>query len=446
MTNEIQEIEFKKTAGHQTGRSEEVQHIIERMPTKFGLWVSLLVCGLVLLLLILGWVISYPDIVTGEITINAQQAPVKLVSTYPGKIKLLTQTQKDVKAGDYIAYIQNPAKITDVALLKKQLNTFDPVGYFENPSYQYPSDLVLGELTAKYFNFLGVTQEVYLYKRDNLYLKQIAGLQALLRQQNQSLSAIKEQLQYNQKSVQLNSKFYHRDSILYQKNFEPEAEYDKARINYLNVLQNYSSAKEQLILMKEKIDDTKNQLAQLEIKVRESETQLKLSLNSAYNDLFDNVRTWEQKYVFIAPFSGKVQFLRFWNQDQFVQPGDEMFTIIPKQNKMIGQCILPANGAGKVRLGQEVIIKLENYPYHEFGYVKGIVGEISQTTNSSKTKDLGNIATYLIAVNLPDQLKTNFGTQLDFKFELKGTAEIVTNNRRLGSRFFDNLRKTTEKN
>ncbi len=426
-------------------RSEEVQHIIERMPTRFGFWVSMLVIGLVVLMLISGWVISYPDIVVGEITVSAQQAPVKLISGSVGKLKLLTQTQQPVNAGDYVAYLQNAAKTTDVLLLKSRLAVFNPPKYFDDPQQVFQSDLTLGELTIKYFNFVSATQDVYFYKKDNLFLKQRAGLQTLLNQQNQSLAATKEQLQFNQKSVALNAKFYHRDSVLFQKGFEPEADFDKTRISYLNVLQNYNSTKQQLIVINEKIDDTKNQLAQLDIKIREKEIQLKLNLNATYNDLVDNIKLWEQKYVFIAPFNGKVQFLRFWNNDQFVQPGDEMFTIIPRQNKVIGQCILPATGAGKVKIGQEVIVKLENYPYKEFGYLKGIVSNVSLTTNITKTKDQGLVNNYLVSVDLVNQLKTNFGTQLDFKSELKGTAEIVTRSRRLGSRLFDNVTQATSR-
>jgi hypothetical protein len=37
-------------------------------------------------------------------------------------------------------------------------------------------------------------------------------------------------------------------------------------------------------------------------------------------------------------------------------------------------------------------------------------------------------------------LKTNYGVELNFHAEAKGTAEIITEDRRLIERFFDNLR------
>lgn len=427
-------------------RSEEVEHIIEKMPTKFGLWVTVLVGGLVLLMVIFGWVIDYPDIVTGEITINAQQAPIKLISANVGKITLLSRNQQQASAGEYIAYLQNAASIPDVLLLKKQLSSFNPTRYLNNPVTTFSSTLTLGELTAKYFNFLGATQDAYLYKNDNLLFKQKAELEAMLIQEKQSLLTIQQQLDLGQKNVQLNSKFYRRDSILFQKNFEPEADFDKARISYLNVLQGYNNTRQEFLAIKERLNNTQSQLEQVDTKIHQKEIQVAVNLNSAFNDLLDNIKMWEQKYVFIAPLNGRVQFLRFWYSDQFVQPGDEMFTIVPKQDKIIGQCILPAHGAGKVKIGQEVIIKLDNYPYREFGSIKGKVSNISLTTNILKTKEQNSINNYLVMVEMPNQLKTNYGSQLEFKFELKGVAEIVTEQRRLGSRLFDNLKQSTERN
>jgi hypothetical protein len=74
------------------------------------------------------------------------------------------------------------------------------------------------------------------------------------------------------------------------------------------------------------------------------------------------------------------------------------------------------------------------------------VSNISLTTGIIKTKDQGSINNYLITIDMADQLKTNFGTRLGYKFELKGVAEIITEHRRLGSRLFDNLKVINERN
>ena len=110
------------------------------------------------------------------------------------------------------------------------------------------------------------------------------------------------------------------------------------------------------------------------------------------------------------------------------------------ENEILGQVQLPAEGAGKIKNGCDVIIKLDNYPYMEYGSVKGKVKSISLTTNKNKTADKNEIDTYLVLVELPEELSTNYGSKLEFKYELKGTADIIANNRRLVERLFDNLK------
>ena len=53
--------------------------------------------------------------------------------------------------------------------------------------------------------------------------------------------------------------------------------------------------------------------------------------------------------------------------------------------------------------------------------------------------------TYMLLVDFPNQLKTNYGTNLAFKTEAKGSAEIITNDRRLIQRLFDNLKYVLKK-
>ncbi|AYD46704.1 HlyD family efflux transporter periplasmic adaptor subunit [Arachidicoccus soli] len=66
--------------------------------------------------------------------------------------------------------------------------------------------------------------------------------------------------------------------------------------------------------------------------------------------LKDNINTWGQNYTFKAPFTGKVQFLGFWTNGQFIQSGQSVFTVISENKQIYGQVILPAaSGAGKVK-------------------------------------------------------------------------------------------------
>ncbi|MNT44757.1 hypothetical protein D3C72_1812980 [compost metagenome] len=111
---------------------------------------------------------------------------------------------------------------------------------------------------------------------------------------------------------------------------------------------------------------------------------------------------------------------------------------------MFGQLAIPSQGSGKIEEGQEVIVKLDNFPYNEYGSVTGKVKSISLTASTTKMEK-NEIDTYQILVDFPNQLKTNYGTTLNVKAESKGTAEIITNDRRLIQRLFDNLKFVIKK-
>ena len=68
---------------------------------------------------------------------------------------------------------------------------------------------------------------------------------------------------------------------------------------------------------------------------------MSLELISSYNDLLDNIKSWEQKYVLKAPMNGRVEFLKFLTDNQFIQAGEEIFSIVPEKNTILGQMLLP---------------------------------------------------------------------------------------------------------
>ncbi len=410
-------------------RTEEVQQIISRMPTRFGFVISLIVVFLFVLFFLFGWAVRYPDIVTGQITINANSAPLKLIANSNGKLKLLgIKTMDNVKEGELIAFIDNPTNPKSIIQLVQRL----------------PKSFSLGELNSKYYLFINALQEYSNYEEDRLYDKQSKNFKELYKEQLKSINSENVKVQMAEKSLNYAHKFYSRDSILLLKQVISESEMDKSQMSYLsskNALQNSIS---NLINAKQSAQQTKNRIQELAIQIPEKEQELRISLVSAYNDLIDNIKAWEQKYVFKAQMSGKVQFLKFYHQDQFLQAGEEVFTIVPKEDEAFGQVILPAQGSGKIKIGQEVIVKLDNFPHLEYGSITGVVKSISLTTNTVKTEK-SQLDTYMVLVTFPDQLKTNYGTKLDFKAEAKGTAEIITNDRRLIERLFDNLKYVVKK-
>jgi len=137
--------------------------------------------------------------------------------------------------------------------------------------------------------------------------------------------------------------------------------------------------------------------------------------------------------LFKSNIEGEVSFMKIWSKNQTVNLGDFVFTVIPKNHSSyVCKLQAPVLNSGKVKVGQDVNIRLINYPDNEFGILKGKVKDISLVPNIE--------GLYLIDVELPKKLITTHGKEIEFKQEMEGIAEIITEDLRLIERFFYQLK------
>jgi len=423
-------------------QTEEVDDIIQRMPNTFARNTTLLVWLIIILLVFFGSVIKYPDIVVGDVTISAEQAPLQIVAIQNGNLKLNhIQSQDSVEAGGLLAWIDGAVKPSEVKEIKNQMDLIVlPLKNARAVYNQLPKNLHLGELTLPYLSFLTSLSQISDYQDHKMYDQHAGALSKILVEQDTALKTLQEKENLNRESLRLSDAFLRRDSLLLVKRFISQAEYEQSKMTHLMAEDQFKSSVRNSSSIREQISNTNNSIQQNKIARIEKELQLNLELLTAYNNLIDKINNWEKQYTLISPISGKVQFLKFWNNNQFVQTGEPIFSIIPDKSSVLGKVVLPVQGAGKVQIGQKVIVKMADYPYMEYGYVEARVNSMSLI---SSPVNLGNGKTsdsYLVTLAFPEGLNTNYGTSLNFRFEAKGTAEIITRDRRLIERFFDNLK------
>ena len=308
----------------------------------------------------------------------------------------------------------------------------------------FPDKMSLGEINSQYYAFLAALKAWCDYMSRNVYEKQkdniAAGIQwkkEIVDEAEEARKAAKDRMDVAQKWLKRYTSLDRQQIATY------EYETDQVKNNYLTTVQEVQNINREISSTRMQITEAYHQLEQLKIEQKEKERNLQVELLSTYQSLRSNIAAWEQKYVLKAPFDGRVEFLKFIADGQFVEAGESIFGIIPKENHIYGQVLLPASGAGKVKQDSKVVIKLENYPYMEYGYIEGYVSSISLVTQTQKTEK-STVETYLINVELPNGLTTNYEEVLDFKYELGGTADMIVKDRRLIERLFDNLRYRTK--
>ncbi len=435
--------DLKKTAQ----RTEEVRDIIDRMPHRTGKIVAIVVAGLCTLLLLFGWLIEYPETVSGAISITARQAPVRLVSNISGKLHLLKNDGDLLHESDIIAMMDNPANLQDMLVTEHFLAKckFDSL-ISDLTNVQLPEITALGELSSVYFTFCDALEKMKQYNDSQLYEKKQDGLKSQLRSQIQLFQYNREQIKTREQSLKIAKKSMRRDSLLFRSSAIAELDLDRSSVSYLGAQENTQALNKEDANYQLQMSETRHQIQLLRIEQQETEQKLKMNLIIGYNELGNSIRQWKQRYLFIAPFAGSLEYLNFWRENEFLSAGTEAFSVLPADNHLLGQVYLPSSGAGKVKPGQKVIVKLDNYPYMEYGAIDGQVQSISMLSNKTEVVAGQNkILTYQVTVDLPQQLTTNYGATLDFRYEIKGVAEIITKPRKLIERLFDNLKYVASK-
>ena len=430
MSNKIEDIEL---------RSEEVQEILSRVPNWMIRWGNTLFLLLIVMLLLLSWFIKYPDVITSDAIITTKIPPQKEFARTTGKIDtLFVKDTQIVFDNQPLAIIENTANYKDVFFLKSIIDTIK----VQKENFSFPINkipiLFLGDIESSYDLFENNYINYILNKELDPFSNEAIANKITTSELNRRLINMQSQKTLNKRELEFNQKDLERSKSLFDKGVISEKEYEIKQLEYLQAERNYKNITVSISQIRESISNSKKTSKGTEIsRIREEMTLLKNTIQS-FNQLKKSIKDWEMQYVLSSKMDGKVSFLNYWSQNQTVSQGDLVFTIIPnKSSSFIAKLRTPAQNLGKVRIGQMVNIKLQNYPDYEFGVLKGTVKNISEISNKE--------GFYTIDVALPTKLITTYNKEIDFKQEMRGTAEVITEDLRLIQRFFYQFSKVIER-
>ncbi len=420
-------------------RSEEVQEILTKVPHWMIRWGNVLFLGLILMLLGISWFVKYPDIITSEALITTQIPPQKEYSKITGKLDvLLVEDNQEVKKNEPLAIIENTANHEDVFELKSIIDTVK----INNQSFHFPIDslplLFLGEIESQYALFENSYIQYQLNKELRPFSNEALANRYSISELNRRLNNLQSQKDINKTELTFKEKDLNRNKSLFEKGVISAQDYENKQLEYAQAERNHQNFESSISQIREAISNAHKTSKGTEInRVKEEMTLLKNVIQS-FNQLKKAIKDWEYLYVLQSNIDGKVSFLNVWNTNQTVNQGDLVFTIIASENSsFIAKLKTPAQNSGKIKIGQTVNIKLENYPDTEFGVLNGTVKNISLVPN--------NNGLYLIDVDIPEKLITSYNKEIEFKQEMIGSAEIITEDLRLIERFFYQFREVLKR-
>ena len=432
---------MEETTVDENIKSEEVQAIIDRMPTKWAKYVALITGILISLIIVSGFIISYPDTVDGQILVTANIAPVRLVANTSGQLRLIKQNKNMLHEGDVIAFIESGVNYKDVLLLDSLLKPYIPG---VDSAVVFPFSLALGEIASAYNAFVIAKKEYERIKTTDIY----KTIRMILNRQIEADEAViinmAHEFTLKEQIIEGSSEQLDKDEQLLLIKAITGDEYEEKRQQHLSKEESFLNLKSSLLAKQSEINKNYLEIQRSELEEKESTEKALSELMSATNNLTNMIRLWKEKYLLVSPFDGELEYLGFWRENSFIQSGQELFSIIPDENDVVGEVMIPSTGAGKVETGQIANVKINKFPYDEYGLLKGRVETLSRISNRIETRE-GAGEAYQVIISFPKGFVTNFGIPLALDFESKGTVEIIIKPKRLIERLFDNLKAKTEK-
>lgn len=410
---------------------EQIQYLLGNPPSWMMHYGISVMAGVFLMLLALSYFVHYPDIIGAKVVLTTANPPIRIMARSGGRVaELLVSDKQAVETGQVLAVMENTAQWRDVLRLESWLDKPETL----------PTHLRLGELQSSYSIFSQHWKDMDYFTRHNGVTERIG----YLRQQITGLENIGANLQKQMGTMReefvLATKTYQRQQQLHRDKIIADKEFEASEAQYLSQKRQLESAEAAALQNQMQTKLLQGQINDLQQGKSDNQNEKELALAEDIQRLHSAIAEWKQSFLITAPIAGRVSFSKIWSAQQPVNAGEELLAIVPStayaENavSIIGKATIPALNSGKIAPGQRAIIRLDGYPAQQYGIVETTVTSISLLPQKGE-KD----AEYLLDLHLTDSLLTSYNKVIPFRQEMTGQLRIITEDRRVIDRIFDNL-------
>lgn len=416
-------------------RSEEVQEILSAPPTWMLKWGTTIIFFAILLLLFFAWLIKYPDVVVGQVKITTANPPVQLLSYTSGKIISLNKKDNEkINKDETIAIIENLLTETTSKALQKYIDSVKVSLRTRNVPLPVTDTLIiLGELQPEFSKLSGLVKTFNRHIADPFFEKNINNLQAQINQYNKLTALSTAQINLSMQELENVQTQYKANKKLYENGTISKFDFMSEESKYIIAQRQVSDLEKNKIQNVIALTEYEKQLSELQFQHDDKLIETAFSLYEEINTLKNQLQQWEQQYVIKAPFSGIVSYLNSWAINKYIKQGEGLFTIVPDDKQYIGLALVPNTNFGKIQIGQTVNLKMDNYAYNELGELTGKIKSITLVPGIDNN--------YRIEIALDNGLVSTYKKQFEYKPDMTGVAQIITEDLSILDRIFYKFKK-----
>lgn len=353
--------------------NRENNDILGNMPNWLIHTGSYIVYGIIALLFLGATIFKYPDVIKAGVNIDDMANVQWITANHSGKIdRFFVENESQVSRNDTLGILKNAASIADVQKFCHVLANVEEYYRTDDIKYlqAYPFDLIMGDMTDAYEQFTQAVRTNLMYQEFDVF--------------SQKKRFIKEEISILKRSKQA----------------------------------------DEIAVLK-----AKKELFELELDHKMELSKNKRSLELAYENMVNSLKTWDANYLIKSNSDGTVIWGKSWGMGNLIKEGDTICTVVAQhKGQPIGHIKLSQDEVAGVVNGDKVNIGLTKYPPHTYGYLLGEISSISYVPYNKS---------YAVEIKFPDGLITTIRKEIKYEIGLSGKAEIITSSRSVLNRIFD---------
>lgn len=413
--------------------SDEAQEIIGSVPSWVVRW-GITVVFVIFAGIVAGcYFIKYPQIVTAPITITTVNPPADLAARYDGLLDTVCVSNGDtVRQGQLLALFATPARYDDISAIERSLrgSCAEPLSALVRREW-LDETYTLGDLQSTWAEFLRQCLDYRHYLDIDYIGRKKQLLAAQIDKNTEYYDRLQTQKRLLLKDLDYGRRTLERDSLLLSEAVISSADYEATAQGFLSKQNSKAGFDATLTSTELTILQTRQQIVELSVQEENEKAEYEHALDQLRQQLLAGIAQWKEQYAVIAPASGRVSLQSYWSRGQHVSVGSILASIVPEgKTEVLGRMQVPSSGFGKVEQGQRVNVKLNGFPYMEFGVLKGTIRSISAVP----VQTAAGVA-YIVEVVFPGELTTTYKKELPLIQQMDGTGEIITEDMRLIEQF-----------
>ena len=412
-------------------KSEVLNEVLSAPPSWLTRSGNTLFFFIIFLLISICYFIKYPDEIVGEVSVQGSNPPVEFQNQVYGKLASLSVKDQDqVKKGQIIAQFDTKVNPKHIVLMRNFIQDLDSLGKYELTVTEELKQLEVSALQQNWNNLLAYVSEFNELTNSDLLNKKIEALKTEISQRKRLQTIADQKLKLIQKELGFQKVQLETAERLFDKKAISKDELLREQKAEVQLFHQFQGQREAIVQGEIQLSNLEKTLTEVSFDTKQQIQKLEAAISSAKSGMQIQLEEWSKNTAWIAPFDGKILFNKQLHLHSFYKPTEASIVIVPQKSKYSGVISISNLGAGKVIKGKKVIIELVDFPKNDFGIIEGKVTSITSIAKDNK---------YEILVQLPASLKTSYNKELPAKAILKGSAKIITKDKRLLERFFEKI-------